>query len=905
MNKKKKACGLLFVGALAMAMAGAGLLVNPAVKASAMGTEIINELDTRFEMTGAAIRFDDPAGLRFEALVGVDLATDEDVEFGMIIFPKNIMEMYNISMEYSATTNYHTEITTKAAEYIAQYPLVDMSVEPQAVYAGNDTEKTTPINYTLWGSIAKIQYANLSRDWWGVAYAKEGDTYTYAEFANDVNVRSVVYVASAAASDTEYNYTETQIDTMKGFVAKSLYKIEGKTEEEANALVANKEWATFTAVISEQEVALEKNATKKLSVSANGLTVGATWSTDDESVATVDKYGVVTAVGYGETTITANCMGQTLTCYVTVAQPAEFTFIPENAFVAVDTAYTINPATANQGNVSWTVELYEIRSFADSGAGVLLSTLGNTSFTIGHNQYAKVTWTLTLDEFTQTATTFYLPNVGKDGIAVTELATQYSDYFAHGTLSTWLEKSEAFVGNTPWLHLYNGETSVEGVYTSDGSVYLGDKASKFDFLVYNPSNTDVRLSSIEAGLIGTLKAGGVMRLDNMNYWGWSAAVKGWNLADAKGCLKRINIKAESLTAGVAADVYFGSIRLNKDAFDLGTLVLTGTTENNVATVTFNKAANATNYTYTVMENGVETLVDQVVDDAVEGVYTIEYDYTDTYANLAGIEIVVTAHAANGTTTTATYKKSFIAFDFVPVNEIIATQTAYTLTPATASVGTVSWKVDYMEIRTDEGFGAIHSTSNNNPASVNIQWYQCARVTWTLTVGEFTETAYTYYLPNRNRSNEVVASLSEQYEDYFAKGTLSDAALTTANVVKGDAPWLHLNNGTTSASGTYTSDGTVYLGDGATSFDLFIYNASDVSVKVTLNALDAATYTIKAKTMVRVEQMNRFGWDAAVKGWNFADANRNLKKISISATSDGVVDIYIGGIRTNGTFTTAS
>lgn len=901
MNNKKKACGLLFVGALAMATAGAGLLVNPAVKASAMGTETINELDTRFEMTGASIRFDDPTGIRFEALVGVDLATDEDVEFGMIIFPKNIMEMYNISMEYSATTNYHTEIATKAAEYIAQYPLVDMSVEPQAVYAENDTEKTTPINYTLWGSIAKIQYANLSRDWWGLAYAKEGDTYTYAEFANDVNVRNVVYVASAAASDTEYNYTETQIDTMKGFVAKSLYKIEGKTEEDANALVANKEWATFTAVISEQEVALEKNATKKLSVSASGLTMGAAWSTSNASIATVDKYGVVTAVGYGETTITANCMGQTLTCDVTVAQPAEFTFIPENAFVAVGTAYTLEPATANQGNVSWTVELYEVRSFGGATAGVLLSTIDNSpsSFTIGHYQYAKVTWTLALGEFTETSTTFYLPNVGKDSIAVTELATQYSDYFTNVTLPAGLEKAEAFVGDAPWLHLYNGNTSVAATFTSDGSIYLGDKASKFDFFVYNASNADVTLY-IEGGAVGTLKAGGVMRIDNMNNWGWNAAVKGWNLADENGCLKRINIKAMSGAAGVAADVYFGSIRLNKDAFDLGTPVLTGTTENNVATVTFNKAANATNYTYTVMENGVETLVDQVVDDAVEGVYTIEYDYTDTYANLAGIEIVVTAHAANGATTTATYKKNFMAFDFVPVNEIIATQTAYTLTPATASVGTVSWKVDYMEIRTDEGAGAIHSTSNNNPASVNIQWYQCARVTWTLTVGEFTETAYTYYIPNRNRSNTVVSSLSEQYEDYFTKGTLSSSSLTTANVVNGDAPWLHLNNGTTSASGTYTSDGTVYLGDGATSFDLFIYNASDVSVKVTLND---AVYTIKAKTMVRVDQMNRFGWDAAVKGWNFVDANGYLKKVSISATSDDVVDIYIGGIRTNGTFTT--
>ena len=50
-----------------------------------------------------------------------------------------------------------------------------------------------------------------------------------------------------------------------------------------------------------------------------------TWSSDDETVATVDKNGVVTAVAPGSATITAKANGETATCAVTVSaspQPA-------------------------------------------------------------------------------------------------------------------------------------------------------------------------------------------------------------------------------------------------------------------------------------------------------------------------------------------------------------------------------------------------------------------------------------------------------------------------------------------------------------------------------------------------------------------------------------------------------
>ena len=64
------------------------------------------------------------------------------------------------------------------------------------------------------------------------------------------------------------------------------------------------------------------------------------WSTDDDTVATVDASGSVTAVGVGETTITAQAGGVSATCAVTVeAAPcthADKTEVPEKASNCTD-----------------------------------------------------------------------------------------------------------------------------------------------------------------------------------------------------------------------------------------------------------------------------------------------------------------------------------------------------------------------------------------------------------------------------------------------------------------------------------------------------------------------------------------------------------------------------------------
>lgn len=561
MINKKKVCGLLLVGALAMTTVGTGLLVNSTVEADAA-----DEADTRFEMTGAAVRFDDPTGLRFEALVGVDLATAENVEFGMIIFPKNIMEMYNISTEYSATTNYHTEITTKAAEYVAQYPLIDMAAEPQAVYAETDTEKTTPINYTLWGSIAEIQYENLARDWWGVAYAKEGDTYTYAEFSNDVNVRNVVYVASAAASDSAYNYSESQINTLKGFVSKAMYKVAGKTEEEANTLVANKEWATFTPTVSAETATLEFGATQKLSVVANDLTLGAEWASDNESVATVNKYGVVEAVGKGTATVTANCMGSELSCVVTVNAPAEFTYVPANVYgLKNGESYTVPMATASNGaTVTWTAQDYIAQSDHESFGTKLTGPWNSAEHTdvklsIANVDFIKITYTLTLGDYTENAYTFVCRSLGLN------LSEIYGEYVPNMTTTGDMSVSEYEVvdGEGGSIRLYNETGSASGKMTFPTNMYLGDSATTFSFFIYNASDKPVTL----VNQWDTSGRNLVVPAKTLIYDGWikrfGAAALNWVAKDK--VLTGFSWTAEAEEGAV--ELYFGGFNTNSDAFD--------------------------------------------------------------------------------------------------------------------------------------------------------------------------------------------------------------------------------------------------------------------------------------------------------------------------------------------------
>ena len=551
--RNKKLFGLLAVGALSLATVGAGLLVNPEVKASA-------DSDLRFEMTGAGVRLEEPTGLRFEALVGKDLAENENVTFGVIIFPENIMEMYGVSTEYSATTNYINEINTKAAEYVAQYPLANMESVPQLSENGE--------YYTLWGSIANIQYNNLARDWFGVAYAKEGDTYTFAEFSDSVNVRNVTYVASAAVSDTEYGYSADEVKTMKGLVSKSLYKLAGVAEAQADELVTAGTYAEYNATLSAEELTLSYGKTQKLSVSATvagsetSLTVGAIWASDNEKVATVDKYGVVTAVANGTATITATCMGEELTCEVTVEAPAKFLSVPANVYGMTNgQSYVVPMATATEGaTVTCVAQDYiadnQHDNFGSALAGPWNSNDHKTVTISGFSvDFIKITYTLTYGDYTENAYTFLC----RGGLLVSDI---HGEYVPNMTTSGNMSVSDyEFIPGEGGSIRLSGTGTVSGRLTFPANTWAGDNLNRFSFFIYNASDKPVTLVKQWGIWDLVVPAHTVIYDEWVNRFG---AVHAWKIADENNCLKGFEWTASSEGE---VNLYFGGFNVNKTAFD--------------------------------------------------------------------------------------------------------------------------------------------------------------------------------------------------------------------------------------------------------------------------------------------------------------------------------------------------
>lgn len=332
-RRNKILCTALLAGAIACgAMA--------AQTAFAVAEESV--ADNTFAMMGASVRLNEPTGIRFGARLGVD-AYDEanngadtgtSVSYGVAIFPVDLLVYCGIDYaEYNPNLDYVSAITVKGAKYFewleSQGETVVYETEsvPVPVYAENDVEKKNPLHYEVYGSIGDLLYNNLARDFFGIAYQKtttsEGDgvtvEYRYASFENGINVRSAAYVASAAYADTS---DKEDKELLEGFIGKAFCQKAGMTEKEADEAMASggPEW---TAALSQSSLNPYVGGGAKLS--AHGvykdatIDLGASWTSENEDVVSVDSTGAVKALKAGSTKITANVGGQIVYCDVTVS----------------------------------------------------------------------------------------------------------------------------------------------------------------------------------------------------------------------------------------------------------------------------------------------------------------------------------------------------------------------------------------------------------------------------------------------------------------------------------------------------------------------------------------------------------------------------------------------------------
>ena len=118
------------------------------------------------------------------------------------------------------------------------------------------------------------------------------------------------YTVEGLEPNTEYSFSVSEV-------------IGDKESERSESVTITTDYSEVSSVtVSPKTNNLEVGATRNLNATVEPSTArqDVTWSTSDESVATVDN-GTVTAVSAGEATITASAGNQTDTATVNVTEP--------------------------------------------------------------------------------------------------------------------------------------------------------------------------------------------------------------------------------------------------------------------------------------------------------------------------------------------------------------------------------------------------------------------------------------------------------------------------------------------------------------------------------------------------------------------------------------------------------
>ena len=281
--KGKKA----IVAALAVAAASCFLGIG----AMGVGAEELPVTESYFGFeTGASVRKEEPAGLRFIVNYGEEinaLVTDEETALNVYIAPAEYFEKAAGDLDAVAAR------------------AVKAKIDKQTIYTKDDAL------YAANAVLGNVRYENINREFQAVAaIEKAGAETVYSEVSD---ARSIAYVASAAKAKGE---TEAVLDT---FVQKGIAAASGVAEDEFVDGSYEIELTLDESLVLEEggEAALTLGITPAVDLYAE-------WASDNEEVAVVDENGKVTAVSEGTANITAEVYGKTVTCAVTVRKFKNF-----------------------------------------------------------------------------------------------------------------------------------------------------------------------------------------------------------------------------------------------------------------------------------------------------------------------------------------------------------------------------------------------------------------------------------------------------------------------------------------------------------------------------------------------------------------------------------------------------
>ncbi len=269
--------------------------------------------DAGFKMNeGASVRLNEGtgnAGLRFSARMS---AYDDDASYGFVIAPREYFEEYDGNYAQNLIAN-----SGNKAIIDLRCKLLDGAVRKNGSF------------YEIQGSISMIKYANMNREFTGLAYMLKDGVYTDAEFNSlDDITRSVLDVALKANASGDFDGADNAEDLaiIKSFIHKGVMKEQGVLETDYDANAAINVSLAFKETSASVEYGDSVIAEIETDVNENLIA----YSYDEKLISFDPETGKITPLALGTATLTASCYDKTATFTVTTATKEGYYLTFEN-----------------------------------------------------------------------------------------------------------------------------------------------------------------------------------------------------------------------------------------------------------------------------------------------------------------------------------------------------------------------------------------------------------------------------------------------------------------------------------------------------------------------------------------------------------------------------------------------
>ena len=446
------------------------------------------------------------------------------VEVTDITLDKTFLELVSGESETLAATVKPDDATDPTVSWSSSDDKIATVVDGvvTGVAAGSATitakagDKTATCSVTVSEAVVPVTDISLDKEKLDMT---EGDTQTLTATVkpDDATVKTVTWKSS---DETIAKVVDGVVTAVKAGSA-VITATAGEKSATCEVLVSQKVVPVTTVTItpSSLDLATGETATLTVTVKPEGATYKeVVWGSSDETVATIVD-GVVTAVGEGTATITAEVGGESATCTVTVETLVESITLDKTELEMVkgDTETlkaTVLPETAGEVKVTWSSSDEKIAT-VDGNGKVTATGAGEATVTAKAGEKeatCKVTVKVPVESISLDKTSLKL----KEGASAVLVATVKPDDATAKTV-TWSSSDEKIATVDK-----DGKVTAVKEGTAVITAKAGDKTATCDVLVSNYEFTidpfDVEVSGNGGAISITVTCTGEFSLGEMSDW---------------------------------------------------------------------------------------------------------------------------------------------------------------------------------------------------------------------------------------------------------------------------------------------------------------------------------------------------------------------------------------------------